>query len=196
MLSRFAGEGSISLRPVSLLRAPLQTRRGVLRLAALRGRLDQRGDPQTRGQRRSFACQLGDLVSRQRGGKQFLTLEPGWEPLRPTVVDPATDDRIACVSDSGRLLVFPAGEIKAQASGGRGVIFLGLDAGEKMVGAVTCGAVGVVVSGTAPRSGKPAEIAISRGQLAAYTGNRARKGTALSPRLRVTALVKATAQRG
>ena len=142
-----------------------------------------------------FACQLGDLLSRQRGGKQFLTLEPGWEPLRPTVVDPATDDRIACVSDSGRLLVFPAGEIKAQAAGGRGVIFLGLDEGEKMVGAVTCGAVGVVVSGTAPRSGKPAEIAISRGQLAGYAGTRARKGTALSPRLRVSALVKAPSPR-
>ena len=101
-----------------------------------------------------FACQLGDLVSRQRGGRQFITLEPGWEPLRPALVDPAGDDRIACVSEGGRLLVFPAAEIKAQSAGGRGVIFMGLDAGEKMVGAVTCGAVGVVVGGTAPRSGK------------------------------------------
>jgi len=49
-----------------------------------------------------FACQLGDMVSRQRAGKQFLALEPGWEPLRPTLVDPATDDRIACVSESGQ----------------------------------------------------------------------------------------------
>jgi topoisomerase-4 subunit A len=138
-----------------------------------------------------FACQLGDLVSRQRAGKQFLTLEPGWEPLRPVLVDPASDDRIACASESGRLLVFPAGEIKAQAAGGRGVILLGLDPGEKMVGAVTCGAVGVVVNGTAPRSGKEVEIAVSRAQLANYAGNRARKGTALTPRIRVTALAKA-----
>ncbi len=137
-----------------------------------------------------FACQLGDLVSRQRGGKQFITLEPGWEPLRPALVDPAGDDRIACAAESGRLLVFPAAEIKAQSGGGRGVIFMALDAGEKMVGAVACGAAGVVVSGTAPRSGKPQDIAIGRGQLAAYSGSRARKGVALSPRLRVTALAR------
>jgi topoisomerase-4 subunit A len=140
-----------------------------------------------------FACQLGDLVSRQRAGKQFLTLETGWEPLRPVLVDPATDDRIACASESGRLLVFPASEIKAQAAGGRGVILLGLDEAEKMVGAVTCGGVGVVVSGTAPRSGKETQIALSRAQLVNYAGSRARKGTVLSPRIRVTALAKAPA---
>jgi len=140
-----------------------------------------------------FACQIGDLVSRQRAGKQFLALDPGWEPLRPALVDPATDDRIACVSESGRLLVFAAAEIKAQPAGGRGVIFLGLDPGEKMVGAVSCGAVGIIVSGTAPRSGKAQDLALAATQLAAYAGSRARKGTALSPRLRVVALQKAPA---
>ena len=140
-----------------------------------------------------FACQIGDLVSRQRGGKQFLALDPGWEPLRPALVEPATDDRIACVSESGRLLVFAAAEIKAQPGGGRGVIFLGLDAGEKMVAAVSCGAAGIIVSGTAPRSGKAQDLALGAAQLAAYAGSRARKGTPLSPRLRVVALQKAPA---
>jgi topoisomerase-4 subunit A len=138
-----------------------------------------------------FACQLGDLVSRQRAGKQFLTLEPGWEPLRPAMVDPHTDNRIACVSESGRLLVFAAGEIKAQPAGGRGVILLGLDEGEKMVGAVTCGAVGVRIRGTTARSGTEKELVLTPAQLGAYEGNRARKGTAINPRLNVRAIEKA-----
>jgi topoisomerase-4 subunit A len=137
-----------------------------------------------------FACQLGDLVSRQRGGKQFMTLEAGWEPLRPVIVDPLTDNRIACVSESGRLLVFAAGEIKAQPAGGRGVILMGLDDGEKMVGAITFGVVGVRIHGTTPRSGAEKDITLAPAQLKAYEGSRARKGSALNPRLTVRAIEK------
>jgi topoisomerase IV subunit A len=137
-----------------------------------------------------FACQLGDLLSRQRGGKQFLNLEPGSEPLRPAVVDPGTDDRIACVSEGGRLLVFAATEIKAQPAGGRGVIFLGLDEGEKMVGAVSCGVAGVVVSGTSARGGKPVSVAIAGKALDAYLGTRARKGGALAPKMQALSVGK------
>ncbi|SPE35198.1 DNA topoisomerase 4 subunit A [Burkholderiales bacterium] len=137
-----------------------------------------------------FACQLGDLLTRQRAGKQFFSLDEGSEPLRPAVVDSQTDDRIACVSAGGRMLVFAAGEIKAQAAGGRGVIFLGLDKDEKMVGALSCGDSGVVVTGTAPRSGKSVRIAVSGRELAAFMGKRARKGTLLSPRIRALTLAK------
>jgi len=137
-----------------------------------------------------FACQLGDLLTRQRAGKQFLSLDPGSEPLRPAVVDAVADHRIACVSEGGRLLVFPASEIKAQPGGGRGVIFLGLDEGEKMIGALSCGAAGVVVTGSTLRSGKPQRIALSGRELDAYAGSRARKGTALTPRIRAQTLGK------
>jgi len=68
----------------------------------------------------AFACELGDLVTRQKGGKQFIAVDDGVEPLRPSRVDAGSDDKIACLSDSGRLLVFAASEIKAQSSGGRG----------------------------------------------------------------------------
>ncbi len=143
-----------------------------------------------------FACQLGDLLGRQRGGKQFLNLEPGSEPLRPAVVDPRADNRIACVSESGRLLVFAATEIKAQAAGGRGVIFLGLDEGEKMVGAVSCGTSGVVVSGTSLRGGKPVRLVLEGKSLDAYQGTRARKGSVLTPKLRAVAIAKPQAAGG
>jgi topoisomerase-4 subunit A len=137
-----------------------------------------------------FACALGDLISRQRGGKQFLNVDEGFEPLRPALVQPQTDHRIACVSEGGRLLVFPATEIKAQAAGGRGVILMGLDEGEKMVGAVSCGDAGVVVDGARP-NGKPARAELAGAELDGYGGNRARKGKLLAPRMRPAALAAA-----
>jgi topoisomerase-4 subunit A len=137
-----------------------------------------------------FACQIGDLLTRQRAGKQFLSLDEGSEPLRPAIVDPQADDRIACVSEAGRLLVFPATEIKAQSAGGRGVIFMGLDKEERMVGAVACSADGVRVTGTAPRSGKELQIVVGKAELEGYAGNRARKGHLVNPRVKPSGMEK------
>jgi topoisomerase-4 subunit A len=137
-----------------------------------------------------FACTLGDMLSRQKGGKQFVTVDEGAVPLRPALVDPARDDRIACLSEKGRLLVFAAAEIKAQPGGGRGVILMGLDAGEALVAAVPCGADGVRVEGTAPRSGKPAEVELFGAALQPHAGHRARKGHALAAKLKPTGLAR------
>jgi topoisomerase-4 subunit A len=131
-----------------------------------------------------FACQLGDLVSRQRGGKQFLTVDEGHEPLRPVQVNPAEDDRIVCASGGGRLLVIAAGEIKAQPAGGRGVILMGLDAGERLAAVATCGPRGVILEGVSQRSGKAVQTRIGPSELAAHAGSRARKGSLVSPRQR------------
>ncbi len=139
-----------------------------------------------------FACQLENLLSRQKGGKQFITVDDGAQPLRPAVVDPATDDRIACLSEKGRLLVFPASEIKAQAGGGRGVTLMGLDDGEKMLAAVPCGKRGVRIAGV-NRAGKPVENEIAGSELASHEGGRARKGTVLKSKLKDPVLMKAKA---
>lgn len=135
-----------------------------------------------------FACTLGDLVSRQKAGKQFITVDAGTEPLRPARVNAQTDDRIACLSEKGRLLVFAANEIKAQPGGGRGVIFMGLDEGEKMIAALPCAKSGVVVTGVAPRSGKDTEVELAGAALEAHAGHRARKGLALKSKLTVSGL--------
>lgn len=136
-----------------------------------------------------FACTLGDMVSRQKGGKQFITVEEGAVPLRPALVDPASDDRIACLSEKGRLLVFAANEIKAQSGGGRGVTLMGLDDAESMIAALPCGAGGVVVHGTS-RTGKPVELLVAGEELNAHTGHRARKGTLAKSKLKVGGLAK------
>jgi topoisomerase-4 subunit A len=133
-----------------------------------------------------FACALGDVLSRQKAGKQFITVDGDALPLRPSRVDPARDDRIACVSEGGRLLVFAATEIKAQGAGGRGVVLMDLADGERMIGAVTCSAAGIRVAGTAQRTGKPIEVTISGAEFASHRGNRARKGTLLKSRMKPT----------
>jgi topoisomerase-4 subunit A len=135
-----------------------------------------------------FACTLGDMVSRQKGGKQFITVDEGALPLRPQAAAP-TDDRIACLSEKGRLLVFAANEIKAQSGGGRGVILMGLDDGESMIAALPCGASGVVVHGTS-RTGKPVELLVAGEELNAHMGHRARKGTLAKSKLKVSGLAK------
>jgi topoisomerase-4 subunit A len=140
---------------------------------------------------RGFACRLGDLLSRQRGGKQFIDVDEGHEPIRPTVVDPATDHLIACASGNGRLLVFEAAEIKAQPAGGRGVILIGLDEGEPMVAAAAFGAAGLIVRGNAAKSGKPLEVTLGETELSKYRGHRARKGLLLAPRMRVASITRA-----
>ncbi len=140
---------------------------------------------------RGFACRLSDLLSRQRAGKQFIGVDEGQEPIRPAVVDATNDHLIACASDKGRLLVFEAAEIKAQPAGGRGVILMGLDEGEPMVASMTCGAAGIIVRGSAAKSGKPLEVALGEAELHKYRGHRARKGLLLVPRMRVASITRA-----
>jgi len=135
-----------------------------------------------------FACTLGDMVSRQKGGKQFISVDDGAVPLRPALAEPG-DRRIACVSEKGRMLVFAASEIKALAGGGRGVILMGLDEGESLVAACPCGDAGVIVDGHG-RGGRVVQLSQRGRELDAHAGHRARKGTLLTPRVKPIGLRK------
>ena len=86
-----------------------------------------------------FATALGDMVSRQKAGKQFITVDDDAEPLRPQLVKAESDRSIACLSGKGRVLVFDATEIKALSGGGRGVTLMDLDDGEKLLAALPLG---------------------------------------------------------
>jgi topoisomerase-4 subunit A len=131
-----------------------------------------------------FAATLGDMVSRQKGGKQFLTVDDGAEPLLPQPADPASDSLIACLSAHGRVLVFEAGEVKAQAAGGRGVILMGLEADEKLLAALPISSAGVRLSARKGKADKPIEIDLSGSALEAQRGHRARKGHAVDSKLK------------
>ena len=132
-------------------------------------------------------ARVGDLLSRQRGGKSFLTLEPGETPLPPSPVRDAT--QVACLSASGRLLVFRLDELKLQANGGRGLTLIDLDAKDALAGVAVFGqALRVLGAG---RGGKPKDEVLKGAALAPYVGKRARKGKALGSAIKATQLAAA-----
>jgi topoisomerase-4 subunit A len=133
-----------------------------------------------------FTAKASDMVSRTRGGKSFITVDEGTEPVAPTVVEDS-HNAIACVSEKGRLLVFGFDEIKQLSGGGRGVILMELEKNEKLVAAQSINQRGVMVLG-AGRSGKPQELRLTTADVKAHIAKRARKGKALESRIKPSAL--------
>ncbi len=117
-------------------------------------------------------AQAGDLVSRQRAGKTFLSLESGEHVLPPTVVH-GKHTRVACLAVSGRLLVFALSDLKRQANGGRGLTLMHVDAKDPLLSVATCADV-LMVHGI--NRGKPKDEVLRGAELASHEGKRARKG--------------------
>ena len=119
-------------------------------------------------------ARAGDLVARQRGGKAFLDLEADEKVLPPVAAEGQA--QVACLSLTGRLLVFGLDELKLQPKGGRGLTLIDLDAKDALV-SVAAASGGFQVVGTG-RGGKPRTERLAGAALVAYVGKRARKGRA------------------
>ena len=133
-----------------------------------------------------FTAKAGDMVSRIKAGKAFVTLDEGDEPLTPRLIG-VDASAIACLSEKGRLLVFGLDEIKHLSGGGRGVILMELEKNEKLLAAQAISQKGVLVSGTG-RGGKAQEVMLSATALAPHIGKRARKGKALESKIKPVTL--------
>lgn len=122
-------------------------------------------------------AKLGDLVTRQKGGKSFQTLDEGCRVLPPVLVQPA-HTQVACLSEEGRMLVFGLDELKLQSNGGRGLTLMDVDAEkDPLISVVSCHQ-GVRVVGTT-RGAKPKEDDLRHSAYVAHIGKRARKGKAI-----------------
>jgi len=121
-------------------------------------------------------AQVGDMISRQRGGKSFLALEDSDKVLPPVTVASA-HTQVACLSMSGRLLVFKRDELKLQPKGGRGLTLMDVDVKDPLVSVASC-ANAIKALGTG-RGGKAKEEELKGASLAVYAGKRARKGKPL-----------------
>jgi topoisomerase-4 subunit A len=130
-----------------------------------------------------FICALGELAGRNRAGKAFMTLEEKEEVLKPM---PAEGEWIASASANGRLLFAPRAEMKVMPRG-RGVIVMGLDEKESLV-AVACPAAEVVTVTGIGRGSKDVEFEVKGVALDAHRGKRARKGAAISPKVKPSGL--------
>jgi topoisomerase-4 subunit A len=131
-----------------------------------------------------FICTLAEATSRQRAGKAFMTLEKGEKLLAPARI---AGDWIVAVSENGRILVFARSEMKVQA-GGRGVIVMGLDAGESLAAVAVPADDAVLTVAGGGRGGKSMLIELKPAQRESLRHRRARKGVALARSIRPTAL--------
>jgi topoisomerase-4 subunit A len=135
-----------------------------------------------------FLTSLGDLLSRQRAGKTFVTLEDGDTLQRPLILGTGAQDnqggsqtgRFALLSADGRLLLYPAAEIKTLARGGRGVTLMALDAKETLASIAHLPAErdALLISGKG-RGGAERTTTLSPAQLAPYVAKRAKRGRKL-----------------
>ena len=91
--------------------------------------------------------------------------------------------QVACLSENGRLLVFSLDDLKRLPTGGKGVILMDLEKGEKLQSAIAVGANGATIAGLG-RTGKPTEASLDAKTLKAFAANRARKGHALEPKMK------------
>ncbi|CAM4346948.1 DNA topoisomerase IV subunit A [Bordetella tumbae] len=133
-----------------------------------------------------FAAKLSDMTSRQRAGKQFITLEDGDALLRPVPLF-AGAQQLALLSAKGKCLVFGLDEVKSLSGGGRGTILMGLDAADKLEQAVPVGVGGLRATGV--YRNKQTEDILVGPTLAPYIGKRARKGRALDVRPKLPVLL-------
>lgn len=126
-----------------------------------------------------FSTRLSDMSSRQRAGKQFVTVEKGDALLRPVpVFEGAT--QLAMLSAKEKFLVFGLEDVKTLSGGGRGTILMGLDSTDKLAQIVPIGAAGIRATGV--YRNKPTEDILAGDALAPYVGKRARKGRQLDVR--------------
>lgn len=128
-----------------------------------------------------FVARVGDLITRQKAGKAFMSMEPGEHVLAPArIADGAT--HVACVSEGARLLCFALDEVKVQ-TGGRGVILMGLDKGESLVAVAAGSGTSWIVEGSG-RGGKTKALSIGPRDIEKYRLHRARKGCLLPERIK------------
>ncbi|WP_126445387.1 DNA topoisomerase IV subunit A [Sulfuricystis multivorans] len=129
-----------------------------------------------------FIAKVADLVSRQRAGKAFMTLEKGEKPLPPAKVgSDGTAQTVAAISANGRLLLFPLAEAKTMAKG-RGTILQALEANDELV-AVAVGTNAFVVTGS-DRGGKTTQWRLAGAVAAPFRTHRARKGQPIPVRMK------------
>jgi topoisomerase-4 subunit A len=79
-----------------------------------------------------------NMISRQKGGKGFLSLGAGETVCKPSPANvppqtPAT--HVCCASTGKRILTFEISELKAMSNGGRGLLLIDLEPKEELAGA-------------------------------------------------------------
>ena len=130
-----------------------------------------------------FVAQVEHMVSRNKGGKAFVSLGEGETLCAPSHVaggsgsqPMAAATHVCCASAGGRILTFELGELKTMASGGRGLMLIALEDKDSLAGAAAY-TRSVRISGVG-RGGKEREEQLEIRSLNNARAPRGRKGKA------------------
>ena len=119
-----------------------------------------------------FVCKLGDLVSKTRQGKDFMSVAEG---ARTQVPVPLGEGKYAAaLSSDARLLVFPLEEIPVRPNGGVGVQLLALPEKVALAAVTATDGKTLVVSGIKRKN--RATQTMDAKMLAEHMGKRAQRG--------------------
>ena len=89
-----------------------------------------------------FLANIEHMISRNKSGKAFVTVNEGETMCRPSPVSGGSGEtpwpvavNVACASTGGRFLTFAIGELKTMEKGGRGLMLIDLEAKDSLAGA-------------------------------------------------------------
>ncbi len=119
-----------------------------------------------------FLCKLGDLASKTRQGKDFMSVPEGAKALAPALA--AGGKAIAALSSDARLLVFPMDEVPARPNGGVGVQLIALPDKVTLAAAAAFDGKSLAVSGI-KRKNRSVETLEGKA-LKEFEGKRAQRG--------------------
>lgn len=139
-----------------------------------------------------FVTTLADMHTRQRAGKQFVTVHDAESLMRPLYLQP-TDTAIALLTEKNRFLVVDLDELRMLKAGGRGTILINLDEGDRLLQWAGVGPEGVQICGLYRRR-KDYCWVFDEKEIAPYRGRRARKGQVLSRRIQNPVLMRVPVQ--
>ncbi len=128
-----------------------------------------------------FCCVLGDMVGRNKAGKQFITVDK--ETILPPAPFTTTEQSlVSAVSSGGRLLVFLFAELKRLTGGGKGVILMSLGKGDELAAVAVINQAEMKIIG---KTGiREQVIKLSGEVLHGYFGKRAHGGHSLPSKLK------------
>ena len=123
-----------------------------------------------------FITRIADMISRNKAGKVFLTLEKDEKPLAPQKVGAGdtANQRVAVLADSGRLLMFALAELKEMARG-RGLMLINLTKKESLTGIAVVNNNRLRIHGIG-RAGKLVEATLDTAMQIPFHSHRARRG--------------------
>lgn len=127
-----------------------------------------------------FISGLDSMVTRQRSGKQFMTVEKGDMPAFIRGL-PEAPTHLALLSAKGRLLVVQIGDVKVLPTGGRGVALLDPEPkADGLVDAAGLPAKGPLRVKGLGRAGKATQELLETRDWKSYIGTRGRRGKLLA----------------